>query len=94
MLATHKDAEDRYTIVRKAVLDELNRDFYSSNQHRLKAKLVDQSALSQSQRWNLSSKRKVKWDWLEGYSSFKYRYPKRFEMALWHDSTLASLSLG
>ncbi|MFC6755158.1 hypothetical protein, partial [Halorubrum tibetense] len=36
----------------------------------------------------------VDWDWTEGYNAFKYRHPKRFEMALWNNGTLASLSLG
>lgn len=94
MQNTHKNAEERYTILRKAVLDELNKDFYSSNRRNLKAKLIDPFALVQSERWNLSSKRKVDWDWVRGYSSFKFRHPKRFEMALWHNNILASLSLG
>lgn len=94
MLATHKDAEERYTIIRKAVLDELNREFHSSNQNSIKAKLIDSAALAQSERWNLSSKRKVDWAWGEGYSTFKFRHPKRFEMALWHNNLLVSLSLG
>lgn len=94
MQATHRDAEERYTIIRKAVLDELNKDFYSSNQRSLKARLIDPTALAQSERWNLSSRRKMDWGWVEGYSSFKYRHPKRFEMALWHNNILASLSLG
>ncbi|MFV1872121.1 MAG: hypothetical protein ACMZ64_02175 [Oleiphilus sp.] len=94
MQATHRDAEERYTIIRKAVLDELNKEFYSSNQLNLKAKLIDSIALAQSERWNLSSRRKVDWEWFEGYKAFKYRHPKRFEMALFHNNTLASLSLG
>lgn len=94
MLATHRDAEERYSIIRKAVIEELNKDFISSNQRSLKAKLIDATALAQSQRWSVSSRRKVDWDWVEGYNAFKFRYPKRFEMALWHNDVLASLSLG
>ena len=94
MQATHRDAEERYTVIRKAVLDELNKEFHSSNQRNLKAKLIDTTAVSQSERWNFSSRRKVDWEWGDGYSAFKYRYPKRFEMALWHNNTLVSLSLG
>lgn len=94
MHATHREAEERYTVIRKAVLDELNKEFHNSNQRNLKAKLIDMSALAQSERWNLSSRRKVDWEWVEGYSTFKFRHPKRFEMALWHNNTLASLSLG
>lgn len=93
MLATHKDAEDRYTKLRLAVLDEVNKDLRSS-QPKLRAALIDQAALSESKRWESSPKRRVDWDWAEGYSAFRYRYPKRFEMALWNNRQLASLSLG
>lgn len=93
MQATHRDAEERYTIIRKAVLDELNKEL-GNNQHRLKAKLIDVIALAQSKRWSFSSKRKVDWEWVNGYNAFKFRYPKRFEMALWHNDMLVSLSLG
>ena len=75
-------------------MDEVNKEFFRTNQHSLKAKLIDHAALSQSQSWGLSQKRRVDWDWIAGYGAFKYRYPKRFEMALWHNSTLEGLSLG
>jgi len=41
MLATHKDAEERYTILRKAVLNEVNKEFKSTNQADMSARLVD-----------------------------------------------------
>lgn len=94
MLATHRDAEERYTVIRQAVLDEVNKEFIRSNQRGLKARLIDHVALSQSKNWSLSQKRRVDWDWIAGYSAFKYRHPKRFEMALWQNHTLMSLSLG
>ena len=71
MHATHRDAEERYTIIREAVLDELNKDFYSNDQRSLEAKLIDPIASAHSGRWNLSSRRKVDWDWVEGYRTFK-----------------------
>lgn len=94
MRATHLDAEERYTIIRKAVLDELNKEFHTGNQASLKAKLIDYPALAQSERWQLSSRRKVDWEWVQGYNAFRFRYPKRFEMALWYNDILVSLSLG
>ncbi|QFT57135.1 hypothetical protein [Microbulbifer sp. THAF38] len=93
MLATHKDAEERYTKLRLAVLDEINKDLHSSLPN-LRAALIDQSALLESKRWESSPKRRVEWDWTEGYNAFRYRHPKRFEMALWNNRQLASLSLG
>lgn len=94
MLATHRDAEDRYTQIRKAVIDEANKQFARNGQRGITAKLIDAVALETSKRWGNSSKRRVDWDWMQGYSDFKCRYPKRFEMALWHKSSLVSLTLG
>lgn len=94
MLATHMDAEQRYTKIRQAVFEELNKELLRSEQRIFRAGLIDSAALSQSRLWNLSSRRKVNWDWVEGYSAFRFRHPKRFEMALWYNNTLASLSLG
>lgn len=31
MQATHRDAEDRYSIIRKTVLDEINKEFHSGD---------------------------------------------------------------
>ncbi len=94
MQATHKDAEDRYTAIRKAVIDQVNMDFANRGERNNKAKLIDSNALSQSKQWESSPKRRVDWDWVDGYNSFRFRYPKRFEMALWHNNKLASLTLG
>ena len=92
MLATHIDAERRYTELRKTALRVISGQIPSNNN--LVLKLIDKPALLESQKWNLSHKRLVKWDWLNSYGAFKYRYPKRFELALWHKQALASLSLG
>jgi len=94
MLATHKDAEERYTTIRQAVIDEANQQFIRNGQHGLKAKLIDASALNASTTWNASSRRHVDWDWIQGYNDFRFRHPKRFEMALWQGQKLASLTLG
>lgn len=34
------------------------------------------------------------WDWVAGYSAFRFRHPKRFELAAWEHGTLMALSLG
>ena len=94
MKATHKDAEDRYTTYRKAVIDEVNKDLLTQRKSLYKATLITNEALIKSVRWEQSPKRRVDWDWINGYSTFKFRYPKRFEMALWYQNKLASLSLG
>lgn len=94
MQATHRDAEERYTRIRQAVLDEVNKDLMGSKHQGLRARLIEQSALMQSGRWGNSARRRVDWSWVEGYSLFKFRHPKRFEMALWQGHNLISLSLG
>lgn len=94
MLATHRDAEERYTAIRKAVIGQVNQDLVNRREHGNKARLIDIETLAHSKQWERSSKRRVDWDWMSGYSAFKFRYPKRFEMALWHNNKLASLTLG
>jgi hypothetical protein len=94
MQASHRDAEERYSRIRQAVLDEVNRELLNSSQPGLKARLIEQTALAQSISWGSSRKRRVDWDWVQAYGAFKFRHPKRFEMALWHSSVLVSLSLG
>lgn len=47
-----------------------------------------------SKTWRASTNRRVDWDWFEGYTAFKFRYPKRFELAVWYKNGLVSLTLG
>lgn len=69
MLATYRDAEESYTPLRQAVLDEVNKDLIGrSKQMGLWCKLIDQVALLQTQRWSNSAHRRVDWQWVEGYS--------------------------
>ncbi len=94
MLATHKDAEQRYSKIRGQVLQIVNKDFKDDGLHNLEATVINQFALNECSKWGLSDRRRVKWDWVVGYPDFKFSYPKRFEMALWHKGKLVSLSLG
>lgn len=92
MIATHIDAERRYNEIRKTALRAISGQVSSSLC--LDFKLIDEKALMASKSWEFSSDRLVDWNWSDGYKSFKFRYPKRFELALWHKSKLVSLSLG
>jgi len=92
MLATHLDAERRYNEIRKMALRAISSQVPQGLS--LGFKLIDKTALTASRQWALSSERLVDWNWVEGYNSFKFRYPKRFELALWHKGKLVSLSLG
>ena len=40
------------------------------------------------------SERKVYWDWKLGVRTYRRRYPDRFELAIWYNSTLCGLSIG
>lgn len=76
------------------MIEQVNYDFANRGERNNHAKLIDNAALTQSKQWNLSPKRRVDWNWVDGYNTFRFRYPKRFEMALWHSGKLASLTLG
>ena len=78
MLATHVDAEQRYEKLRKIALDAAQEG--ASNN--LKFRTITAEALNATKLWGRSSARRVDWDWIDGYGSFKFRYPKRFEMAI------------
>lgn len=90
MLATHMDAEKRYTELRKqalsATMEVLNNQIILSG--------ITADALNETKLWDQSQVRIKNWDWIEGYSVFKFRYPKRFEMALWQSNKLIGISMG
>lgn len=91
MLATHFEAERRYDALRRSALRAIASQIDSISN--LEFRLIDQEALSRAESWKASPNRKVDWEW-DNYASFKMSYPKRFELALWHNSHLASLTLG
>jgi hypothetical protein len=95
MLATHSDAEFRYSTIRKEALNAATEMLISnSGEPVITLTEINSQALSDSLAWNSSALRIKDWDWLEGYSVFKFRYPKRFEMALWESGKLIGLSMG
>lgn len=95
MKATHLDAEQRYSQVRlntvKAAQIKLNK---IAEYKSIELKCIDSKVAKMAKWWANSEKRQVDWDWVEGYSAFKFRYPKRFELLVWSKGELLSLSLG
>jgi len=91
MRVTHLDAEHRYQRLREMALKSAENAVSKEN---IKFKTITHKALEATRQWPSSSSRRVDWDWIEGYSSFKFRHPKRFELALWDSNTLMALSLG
>ncbi|MEF3074455.1 hypothetical protein V2P20_05400 [Methylobacter sp. Wu1] len=95
MLATHLEAEERYDSIRKITIGAAQRKLSQRPEYAdLVLDTFSGKALMESQSWRRSAKRRVDWDWIDGYSSFKFRYPKRFELAVWHKKSLISLTLG
>lgn len=92
MLLTHQNAEWHYTEIRRTVLDLASKQFPASA--KLEFRLFDEPAFSASKMWALSNERRVNWDWMYSYPAFKFRHPKRFELALWHNGQLVSMTLG
>ncbi|WP_338847385.1 hypothetical protein V8J88_01540 [Massilia sp. W12] len=92
MQMTHIDAEARYAQLRLTALKAAQAQTPSNLG--LSFRLFDDDAFAASKAWSAFSERRVNWDWLYSYPAFKFRHPKRFELALWHQNNLASLSLG
>lgn len=92
MLLTHVNAEIRYTALRRDALK--NAALQVPTNLNLEFRLIDDEAFSASKEWAKIADRRVDWDWMYSYPSFRFRHPKRFELALWHDGQLVSLSLG
>lgn len=94
MLATHLDAELRYSIIRKEALNAATEILSNQNGPSIILSEINSQALNASKEWQKSKTRIKNWDWVEGYAVFKFRYPKRFEMALWESKKLIGLSMG
>lgn len=90
MLPNHMEAEQRYDKLRKLAF-EYAQEGTSNN---LEFRTITPEALNATKLWEKSVSRRVDWDWIDGYSSFKFRYPKRFEVAIWHNNRLISISMG
>jgi len=94
MLATHLDAEKRYSVIRKEALAAATEVVRNSGKQSMTLSGIDSQALAAFRSWEKSRTRVKDWDWIEGYNIFRFRYPKRFEMALWETNNLIGLSMG
>lgn len=94
MKLTHIDAERRYTTLRKQAISFAQNDLDTRNTHNLKLTTITNAALEATKKWGLSSNRQVNWNWAKEYGHFKFSYPKRFEVALWKQNDLITISLG
>jgi len=94
MLATHADAEQRYNTLRNMALKVTEETLQEQDIKNIKLTTITPAALNAAKLWEDSTTRRVNWNWLDGHSSFKFRYPKRFEIALWQTGQLIGLSMG
>lgn len=94
MQPTHAEAEKKYkefrAIARNAVKNNLS---YSDN-NKIFLRDVDNQALALAKEWEKDINRIVDWSWSSGYQHYSFSRPKRFELAIWYDNKLCSLSLG
>ena len=94
MLATHVEAESRYESFRKLAREAISKELPYGDRGNIKLTEISQRALIYSKAWAADINRKVDWPWAEGYKSYAFRYPNRFELATWYGSALVGLSLG
>lgn len=95
MRATHLDAEQRYNGTRNTVIFATQQRLQQDSAYRaIRLAQIDRAALIAAKQWELSPNRHTDWNWFEGYSAFRFAHPKRFELAIWENNELISLTLG
>ena len=95
MHALHREAEERYQKIRREALAAAGRQLPTGSEYNnISLRLISREALAASVKWDDSPKRRVAWDWEVYYPDYRFRYPKRFELAVWDGARLAALSLG
>jgi hypothetical protein len=93
MLATHLEAEQRYGILRNNALRASEQELRLEYPE-LRLTTIDSAALQASRAWSELPGRRVNWDWRASMPAFRFRYPKRFEVAVWYRRQLNCLSIG
>lgn len=69
MLATHLDAERRYSAIRKEALAAATEVVQSSGNKSMRLSEIDSKALIAFRSWEKSRTRVKDWDWVEGYNT-------------------------
>jgi hypothetical protein len=93
MLATHKQAIARYDDLRKNARKIAEESLPQHLKGKLKLKGVDHAALAAFSIWQGMPERKVDWDW-NFANRYCFRFPKAFDLSVWHGNSLCSLTLG
>ena len=93
MLATHVDVERRHDRIRRETL-KATENIIQKNYPQLKLTTLNAHCLKATENWKGHPKRRVDWEWPDSYGELKFRYPKRFEAAVWYKGKLNGLSIG
>lgn len=94
MKATHLDAENKYKSYRSEVQKHVKESLPYGDSKNIILTDITTAALNQSRLWNLIPERKVDFDWEFDSKEYRKRHPNRFELAIWYQNRLESLSLG
>lgn len=93
MLATHLNAIIRYNETRKQARELAKNALPTHLKQKLKLAPVDYKAITAFRSLQLIQARVEDWDWTFA-SKYCLRYPKAFDLSVWHGNSLCSLSLG
>lgn len=91
MKLSHIEAEKRYGEIRDIAI-QTAQQFIEAKDFTLSK--ITREALIETKKWQSSKIRKYNWDWLAEIQYYRSVYPKRFEVALWHNSNLVGISIG
>ncbi len=72
---------------------EMASDALPSYLKKLRLEAIDHKSVVASKLWHKNPERKVDWDWSDS-KNYCSRYPKSFDLSIWNQNTLISLSLG
>ena len=93
MLASHLNTINRYNEPRIQARELAKRALPSNLKKILSFAAVDHRALSAFRTLQDNESRIETWDWTFA-SKYCLRYPKAFDLSVWHGNSLCSLSLG
>ncbi|WP_445355699.1 hypothetical protein ACJJI5_05025 [Microbulbifer sp. EKSA008] len=94
MLATHSDAELRYESYRQMVREHVKEAIPYGDASQIHLSGLDSRAINQAKLWDTIPERRTNFDWETDTRIYRKMYPKRFELAIWYQNRLESLSLG
>ena len=91
MQVSHKSAEEKYKNIRSIAHEIAMEELPYQDKRAISLTDINTRALNAI---SCAKGRGVDWDWNFGVRSYRQRYPNRFELAIWYNSTVCGLSLG